>query len=171
MEPPRKPDIPGIDSVHVLAAQDAYTESEKVGHNAVILGAGLVGVELGLHLLSKGRNVIIVEMLDHISDGGNFLHILCLKKEIKERGLQIVFNTKVKEITPSGVICQTDGVDKFFDADTVIYAVGQAPLREEAVALRFCAPGFLMLGDCVSPRNITDATSEAFYIARNVGRF
>ena len=168
---PRKPDIPGIDSVRVLAAQDAYTETVKVGQNVVILGAGLVGVELGLHLLSKGRNVKIVEILDHISDGGNFLHIICLKKEIKERGLEIVFNAQVKEITPSGVIYLTNGVEKSFDADTVVYAVGQTPLREDAAALKFCAPGFLMLGDCVSPRNITDATSEAFYIARNVGRF
>ena len=168
---PLKPGIPGIDGTNVLAAQEAYMSPEKVGENVVILGAGLVGVELGLHLLSKGRNVKIVEMLDHISDGGNFLHIPGLNVEIKKRGLEIDFNTKAKEITPTGVICESGGTEITYAADTVVYAVGQTPLREEAIALGNCAPEFYMLGDCLSPRNITDATSEAFLIARSIGKF
>ena len=168
---PVKPAIPGIDNVNVLAAQDAYMELDKVGQNVVILGAGLVGVELGLHLLANGRSVTIVEMLDHISDGGNFLHILGLNVEIKKRGLEIHFNTKAKEITKNGVACDKDGSVVTFSADTVVYAVGQKPARDAAAALGGYAPEFYMLGDCVSPRNITDATSEAFHIARNIGRF
>ena len=168
---PAKPGIPGIDGKNVMAAQDAYVSVESVGKNVVILGAGLVGVELGLHLISKGRSVRIVEMLDHISDGGNFLHILGLNVEIKKRGLAIDFSTRAKEITASGVVCETGGAEKTYDADTVVYAVGQKPNREAAVALGVCAPEFHMLGDCVSPRNITDATAEAFMIARNIGRF
>ena len=168
---PAIPGIPGIDRSNVMAAQVAYSSIEKVGQNVVILGAGLVGVELGLHLLSKGRGVQIVEMLDHISDGGNFLHILGLNVEIGKRGLKITFNTKAKEITSTGVVCEVDGAEKVYDADTIVYAVGQTPLRGQAAALGACAPEFCMLGDCVSPRNITDATSEAFLISRNIGRF
>jgi len=167
---PTLPCIPGIDYGHVMVAQDAYATQENVGQKVVILGAGLVGVELGLHLLGKGRNVKVVEMQDHISDGGNILHILGLKNEIKKRGLVIEFNTMAKEITHAGVVCETDGKEKIFEADTVICAVGQTPLRGEAMLLGFCAPEFHMLGDCVSSRNITDATSEAYHIARNIGR-
>ena len=168
---PQKPNIPGIDGPNVMAAQDAYTAVDQVGQNVVILGAGLVGVELGLHLISNGKNVRIVEMLDHISDGGNFLHIPGLSAEIKKRGLEIDFNTKAKEISPSGVVCESAGVEKLYSADTVVYAVGQAPARNEAIALGDCAPEFFMIGDCVSSRNITDATGEAFMIARSIGRF
>ena len=168
---PVKPDIPGVSDTRVVSAQDAYADPGQVGKNVVILGAGLVGVELGLYLLSIGRSVKIVEMLDHISDGGNFLHILGLKNEIKRRGLDIIFNAMAKEINKTGVVCVTADKEQVLAADSVIYAVGQRPLRGEADALRFCAPAFHMLGDCVSPRNITDATSEAFYTARNIGRF
>ena len=89
---------------------------------------------------------------------------------IKKRGLEIKFNTRAKEITKSGVICEAEGDEKVFSADTIVYAVGQQPLREEAVALGNCAPEFYMIGDCVSPRNIMDATSEAFHIARKIGQ-
>ena len=167
---PLKPGIPGIDGANVMAAQDAYTQLDKVGKSVVILGAGLVGVELGLHLISNGRSVSIVEMLDHISDGGNFLHIPGLKVEINRLGLKIDFNTRAKEITPTGVICEAGGAEKTYDADTVVYAVGQSPARDAAVALGGCAPEFHMIGDCVAPRNITDATSEAFMRARIIGR-
>ena len=168
---PARPDIPGIDGQNVLAAQKAYAEIDRVGKSVVILGAGLVGVELGLHLISKGRSVKIVEMLDHISDGGNFLHLPGLRVEIKKRGLDIAFNTKAKNITSTGVVCESDGFEMTYNADTIIYAIGQSSLRDEAIALGGCAPEFYMIGDCVSSRNITDATSEAFLIARNIGRF
>jgi len=167
---PLKPDIPGIDGANVFAAQDAYVSLEKLGQNIVILGAGLVGVELGLHLIRNGRNVIIVEMLDKISDGGNFVHILGVKNEIRKRGLEIVFNTTAKEITPTEIVCETDGVEKRYKADTVVYAVGQAPIRAEAIALGECAPEFYMIGDCVQPRNMASTVGEAFIISRDLGR-
>jgi 2,4-dienoyl-CoA reductase-like NADH-dependent reductase (Old Yellow Enzyme family)/NADPH-dependent 2,4-dienoyl-CoA reductase/sulfur reductase-like enzyme len=168
---PVKPSIPGIDSPQVHCAQDAYTAVERLGKQVVIIGAGLVGVELGLHLIENGKNVTIVEMTDHINDGGNFLHMLGLKYEISKRGLVIDFNTRVKAITTDGVRCETDGAERLLPADSVIYAVGQKPRREAAIALNFSAPEFYLVGDVIAPRDITSANSEAFMTARNLGRF
>ena len=53
-------------------------------------------------------------------------------------------------------------------ADTVIYAVGQQPQRQAAVSLYDCAPEFYILGDCVSPANIMNATSAADAVARAI---
>lgn len=167
---PVKPNIAGIDSDHVMSAQDAYTNLDKVGKKVVILGAGLVGIELGLHLIHNGKTATVMELTDKINDGGNFLHIMGLKVEIKKQGLEILFNTKATEITENGVTAESNGESLFINADSVIYAVGQAPLREEAIALNCCAPEFYQIGDCVSPRNITSANTEAFMIARNIGR-
>lgn len=168
---PVKPPIPGIEGDNVMSAQDAYLSTERVGNNVVILGAGLVGIELGLHLINMGKKVKIIEMTDHINDGGNFLHILGLKTEIKKVGLDIQFNTKAIEITTDGIVCENTNGDKVFTADTIIYAVGQNPLREESLSLNFCAGEFYQIGDCVTPRNITSANSEAYMVARNLGRF
>lgn len=168
---PVKPRIAGIDGANVMSAQVAYASIDKIGQQVVILGAGLVGIELGLHLISKGKNVRVVEMLDHINDGGNFLHILGLKVEINKRGLQVDFNTKAKEIHENGVICETAEGEKVFEADTIIYAIGQKPSREEAITMNCSAPEFYQIGDCIEPRNITSATTEAFMISRNIGRF
>ena len=63
------------------------------------------------------------------------------------------------------------GDKKTYAADTVIYAIGQIPLRDEAVALSRCAPLFFQLGDCLEPRNIYAATSTAYTIARDIGKY
>lgn len=62
------------------------------------------------------------------------------------------------------------GSKEFYEANTVIYAVGQVPLRSEAAALRSCAPLFFQIGDCVEPGNIYTANSTAYTVARDIGR-
>ncbi len=168
---PIKPPIPGIENSNVFCAQDAYTAIESIGDQAVIIGAGLVGVELGLHLIANGKKVKIVELTDHINDGGNFLHMLGLKYEILKRDLDIQFNTNVKKIIEDGLVCEVDGLEKVVKADTIIYAVGQKPRRDEALALNFCAPEYYLVGDVIASRDITSANAEAFMTARNIGRF
>ena len=61
-----------------------------------------------------------------------------------------------------------EGSRQLFEADTVIYATGQQPLLEEVEALRFCAPEFHQIGDCLAPKNIQQATRMAFAVARDI---
>ena len=161
---PVKPPIPGIDGKNVFSAEYIYTHAEECGEKVVILGAGLVGIELGIYLAMLGRKVQLIEMLDHVSDGGNNLHMKALDVEIKKHQIGVNLSTRAEEITPEGVI----GNGKLFPADTVIYAVGQRPQRPAATALAPCAPEFYLLGDCIAPANIMSATSAADAIARAI---
>ena len=168
---PIKPDIPGIDGPNVLGAEEAYRHPQKVGKKAVIIGAGLVGLELAIYLTMLGKVVSVVELTDKISDGGNMLHARSLEVELKKHGISLRFNTKVNEISAQGIVCETKEGKEFLEADTVIYAVGQQPLQDEALAFRFCAPVFHMIGDCITPKNIANATGTAHDIAVSLGRF
>jgi 2,4-dienoyl-CoA reductase-like NADH-dependent reductase (Old Yellow Enzyme family)/thioredoxin reductase len=167
---PVKPPIPGIDAKNVMSAEDAYIHPERVGKSAVVLGAGLVGVELAIYLSMLGKKVSVVEMLGEINHGGNVLHVRALDVEIKKYAIDMHFNTKALEIADKGVLCAGPGGNLTLAADTVIYAVGQKPLSEEAAALSLAAPDFYPIGDCISPKNIMNATGMAFSVARNIGR-
>lgn len=169
---PIKPPIKGIDGENVLSAEVCYVEPENTGKSVAILGGGLVGVELGIFLAQMGKKVTIVEMLGELNNGGNHLHAKALAVQIDELKIDVNLNTKALEITDKGVLCETpDGAQKLFEADTVIYAVGQRPLQAEAGALCDAAPEFYVLGDCVIPRNITAATTAAYDISRSLGRY
>ena len=165
---PVTPPIPGIQGENVLGAEEAYLHPEKVGKKVVVLGGGLVGVELAIHLARMGKELTILELMPMLNNGGNILHQNALDVEIRDNHIALALGTRAVEIRHDGVAGQSDGKDCFFPADTVICAVGQAPLREEAEALRFCAPEFYTLGDCVRPRNILQATSMADAIAKNI---
>ena len=166
---PVVPKIRGIDGAHVLGAEEAYISPDNVGKRVAILGGGLVGIELGIYLAQQDRDVTIIEMLDALNDGGNNLHMIGLKNEMAHYSIGVNLNTKAVEINDNGVICQDPEGEKLFKADTVIYAVGQRALSDEAAALRYCAPEFYMIGDCTVPKNIAAATSAAFTVARDIG--
>ncbi len=197
---PLIPDIPGINGNNVLGAEDVYRRPERCGNSVVIIGGGLVGVELGIYLAGLGRKVTIIEMMEYLNDGGNQCHALALNNEIKKYGIGVSTATRVLEINEKGIIggyvgnaftppssktvqaaqgtSNTVGKalraeaekrsEQLFVADTVVYAIGQQPLEAEADALRFCAPEFYQIGDCLSPKNIQQATGLAFAVARDI---
>ena len=167
---PVKPRIPGIDGQNVFGAEYIYMHPEEAGQRVVILGGGLVGIELGLFLADLGREITLVEMLPDFNDGGNMVHMNNLRLQIPAKGLDVHLSTRAKEIRPDGVLAETAGEDVFLPADTVVYAVGQKPLSEETLALNGCAPEFYAVGDCLGAKNILAATQAAYQAALDAGR-
>jgi pyruvate/2-oxoglutarate dehydrogenase complex dihydrolipoamide dehydrogenase (E3) component len=164
------PNIDGIDGCNVLSASDAYKSAENIGGKVVILGAGLVGMELSIHLAMLGREITVIEMLDSINDGGNFQHMKAVRIEMERHNVKLRLSTAATRIDADGVHAMSPNGELFFKADNVVYAVGQAPLSNEAAALRDAAPEFYEIGDCVRPRNIMSATAAAYEIAKYAGR-
>ena len=167
---PSKPPIPGIDNKNVIGAVDLYISPEKAGETLVIIGGGLVGMEMGVYMSELGRNVTIVEVMDEFTADPYGMHSMALISEIARRGIRVYLSTTVKSISASSVSC--DNVSGSFDlpADTVVIATGQNPLRDEAFALSSIAPEFYQIGDCSTPANILTATQAAYAIAKNIGR-
>jgi 2,4-dienoyl-CoA reductase-like NADH-dependent reductase (Old Yellow Enzyme family)/thioredoxin reductase len=167
---PVTPDIPGIHNENVLGVVEAYRSGDRIGRHAVILGGGLAGTELAVWLAQRGRDVTILELLPRLNDGGNMVHGGALQTQINSLGIKLALSTKALQVTDSGVIGEGSGGTALYPADTVVVAVGLAPLWDEVNALRFCAPEFYQIGDCLSPRNILEATQAAYTIARDIGR-
>jgi NADPH-dependent 2,4-dienoyl-CoA reductase/sulfur reductase-like enzyme len=166
-----RPSIPGIDGPNVLPAELAYTKPESVGERVLILGAGLVGIELAIYLSMLGKSVEIAEMADALNHGGNHMHARSLPVQIEKHGIGIHYRSKAVRIGAEGVYCvDARGGEAFYEADTIVYAVGQRALRDEALALAACAPEFHIIGDCLEPKSILSATSQAFQTAKNIGR-
>jgi pyruvate/2-oxoglutarate dehydrogenase complex dihydrolipoamide dehydrogenase (E3) component len=156
--------------VNVFGAEDIYYDLNKAGKNVVIIGGGLVGSELAIHLAQNGRNVTVLEMLPELNCGCNILHGQAVGIQIAGMGIKAAVGTKVLEITGKDVIAESKDGRKTFEADTVIYAIGQKPLLEEAKALSQCVPEFHMVGDCNVPANIRQAVYQAYYAVRDIGR-
>ena len=149
-----------------------------------------MGLELGVFLAGyKGREVDVIEMLPTtlasdksggtsermdavgMAAGEALVQGVALSVKLKELpNMAVHTSTRAVEVTETGLRVAGPEGEYEIAADTVIYAAGQRPLREDALALRSCAPEFYMLGDCVAPKNIVAATQAAFQLARDIGR-
>ena len=166
---PLVPDIPGIDGPNVIGAEELYVSPEKAGKRVVILGGGLVGTELAIYLGDLGCDVTVMEMLPRLNAGGNTLQGQAIDIELDRLGTKLALGTKAVRIDEKGVTGESAGGLKLFGADTVVCALGRLPRWDEAEELRFCAPEFHQVGDCLAARTVYEATRTAHHIALDLG--
>jgi NADPH-dependent 2,4-dienoyl-CoA reductase/sulfur reductase-like enzyme len=164
---PFLPPIPGIHDPKVIQAPQAEEHPEELGENIVILGGGLVGCEAAIHLKKLGKHVSIVEMMNGLAIEVNEFHRMALKQQLD--GIDIYLNTAASAVTEEGLVCVgQDGVKKTLPADQVICSAGLRPRRDEVNQLVNLTDEYFVVGDCQSPRQITQAMFEAFYAMREI---
>lgn len=162
--------LKGYDKSKVIGSVQAYEDIGSVGERVVVIGGGLVGSELAIHLAINGRKVTIMHRHDELKVGGNGLHGQAIGEQILIRGIKTAMSTSPVEVTDEGIVGRGPNGDTLYPADTVVYAVGQKPLADETEQFRFCAPEFYVVGDCDTPATIYQAVSQAYYAARDIGR-
>lgn len=167
---PIYPEIPGVNGETVITALDAYYVVAKVGERVAVIGGGLVGCEIGLHLAELGKRVIIVEMMDAIGDQVNWRHTIPLVMKMDATpALSYRTGLKCVEVTASGMkVVDKEGKEHFIEADTVVLAVGMQPNSDTVDRLRNCATNFYPIGDCVKAQRIMEAMQGGYFAALDI---
>jgi NADPH-dependent 2,4-dienoyl-CoA reductase/sulfur reductase-like enzyme len=167
---PIRPQIPGIDKETVITALDVYYDATKAGERVAVIGGGLVGCEIGLHLADRGKKVTIVEMTDVIGDLVNWRHTVPLIMRMDATPtLEYKTGLKCIEVTTSGIkVVDKEGRQESIEADTVVLAVGMRSNSETVDRLRDCVPDFYPIGDCVKPQRILEAMQGGYFAALDI---
>jgi 2,4-dienoyl-CoA reductase-like NADH-dependent reductase (Old Yellow Enzyme family)/thioredoxin reductase len=163
---PLRPDIPGIEKG--FPAVEVLLGKVGIGEKAVVAGGGLVGCETALHLKEKGKEVVVVEMLDDILLDVNVITKAALIEKFLEKGIKWVTGMKLVEVTKDAAI----GMDKawrkhLFSGDTVL-ALGLLPEASLFESLRKDLPEVYAIGDCQKPRKIRQAIQEGFQVSSRI---
>ena len=75
----------------------------------------------------------------------------------------------MEEITDKGVWVNRAGrYHEFFEADTVVLAVGMQPVDSLAKQLRGKVTSLYQIGDCTKPGNVRKAVEDGFLAAMQV---
>ncbi len=102
----------------------------------IVVGAGVIGLELGSVWRRLGSEVIVVEFLDHVLTGidgevGKFM-----QRTLAKQGFAFHLGHKLAKVETAGVGVKatiepsTGGESKVIDADVVLVAVGRRPFTE-----------------------------------------
>jgi 2,4-dienoyl-CoA reductase-like NADH-dependent reductase (Old Yellow Enzyme family)/NADH dehydrogenase FAD-containing subunit len=174
---PIVPRIEGAEGANVMTADGFLCLQRMKGEgagasgaprgNVVIVGGGLVGTELALHLAMEGGKVAVLEMKGEIAADAAPDYRRFLLEKIEEQGDLFTIKTDVTcvRINEGSVICKPVSGDVLteLDAALVILAVGYASRSEEAEALRLCAPVFRRIGDCNKVARVYEAVRDGYF--------
>ncbi|MDD4075963.1 MAG: FAD-dependent oxidoreductase, partial [Eubacteriales bacterium] len=125
---PAVPPIPGLkeglESGVVMTNREAL-QLKEIPEKLVVIGGGVIGLEMASYFNSAGAGVTIIEMLDHIAGANDADLVAILQKNYEKKGLTFHLGAKVTEVKPDGVCYEKDGGALFAPADKVLLSIGR----------------------------------------------
>jgi NADPH-dependent 2,4-dienoyl-CoA reductase/sulfur reductase-like enzyme/rhodanese-related sulfurtransferase len=179
------PPIPGIELNNIFNLKDIHdadaikaTLGEHKALNAVIVGGGLIGVEVAEAFHQMGCRITIVEFLPQILGMMDPEMAALVEKHFEAKGVKIQTSTKVTEFKGDGKVETVVTDQGELPADIVIMAVGVRPATQLAAAagldigptraiavneqMQTSDPDIYAAGDCAEKKNLI--TGKAAYV-------
>jgi len=178
-EPTSLPFLP-FDEKKVVSSTGALAFQE-VPKKLLVVGAGIIGVELGSVYQRLGSEVVFVEFLDRICPAFDSAMSTALQKSLTAQGMKFHLSHKVKSANIGktvSVTAESPSGEVQFSADVVLVSVGRKPYSEglglEKVGIekdergfvkidssfRTSAPHIFAIGDLVNGPMLAHKASE-----------
>lgn len=144
-----------FDEQHILSSTGALALKE-VPKKLIVVGAGVIGVEMASIYSRLGSEVVLVEFLERICPTLDLEIGRAFQKILEESGLRFFLSSKVIAIEPKGagvlLRFEREGRLQELAADAVLVAVGRKPYSEglglEKLGIATTAQGFIQVDPC-----------------------
>lgn len=101
-----------------------------IPENLVIVGGGVIGLEMASYFNSVGSHVTVIEMLDHIAGNTESEISNILKKNYEDKGVVFNLNCKVVEVKDNAVVYEFEGKQQEVKADKVLLSIGRRAVTQ-----------------------------------------
>ncbi len=186
--------LPGVEiDEKVVVTSTGALSLGKVPKKMVVIGAGVIGLELGSVYKRLGSDVTVIEYLDAITPGMDAEVQKQFQKILKKQGLEFVMGAAVQKTEATKTKAKVhyklrkDDSDHVIDADVVLVATGRKPYTEglglDALGIKTSPrgqievdahwqtniPGIYAIGDCIDgPMLAHKAEDEGMAAAEQV---
>ena len=113
----------------IIVSSTGALSLEKVPQKMVVIGGGVIGLELGSVWMKLGADVEVIEYLDHILPGMDKEISDNFQKILKKQGMKFHLSSKVTSVQNNGsnaiVEFEENGTANTLEADIVLVAVGR----------------------------------------------
>jgi 2,4-dienoyl-CoA reductase-like NADH-dependent reductase (Old Yellow Enzyme family)/thioredoxin reductase len=155
------PDIPGLEGP--LTAEEVLTGSRDAGRRILILGGGLVGIELAEKLAGDGREVVVVELLEDVARDMEAISRKMTLMRLQALPVEIHTQTRLLSFEGSEAIVRDEssgdqGSLGFFAS--ILVAVGHRSHDPLSAGLVEAGLDVEVIGDARKPAQVWDATQE-----------
>lgn len=129
--------LPGIEvDEKMVVTSTGALELGKIPKKMVVIGAGVIGLELGSVYARLGAEVTVVEFLDAITPGMDAEVQKTFKRILGKQGLNFVLGAAVQGVETTKTKAKVtyklrkDDSEHIIDADTVLVATGRRPFTD-----------------------------------------
>jgi len=128
---PVVPLIPGVkegmEAGYVMTNREIL-DIKQIPSSLVIIGGGVIGLEMASYFNSAGSSVTVIEMLDHIAGYTDREISDMLLKKYESKGIVFKLGCKVVEIKEGKVLYESAGNIEAATADKVLLSIGRRPV-------------------------------------------
>ena len=128
---PILPPIPGLweayESDFGLTNREIL-ELDHIPERLVVIGGGVIGLEMASYFSSAGSAVTVIEMLDHIAGNTDREIASILRKNYEKKGVAFLLSSKITDIGSDSVTYEQDGETKTIPAVKVLLSLGRRPV-------------------------------------------
>ena len=167
---PMNLNVPGGNLAHVTNSHDVLDGRVPVSGNVVIIGGGLVGLEVAEYIEEVADSITVVEMLDQVAKDLGDLRKISVMENLHYAGVKTLTNSKCVEITENTVVIERDGNREEVPCDYVVVAIGARARNFDEIS-KYCENNkinYYVIGDAVRARRALNATAEAAEVARAI---
>lgn len=162
--------LPGIEQENVYDYVEILNREIELSGEIVVIGGGLVGLEVAETLAKSDNQVAVIEMQDEVAKDLGTTRKIEVMEHLAADQVEIYTNTTCSKIQPDGVVVERDGQHQVISCDHVVIAVG-AKSRAFDEVRTYCEQAnirYHVIGDAFKPRRALDATAEAAQVARSI---
>lgn len=128
--PPIKGAKESLESGFALTNREIL-DLREIPEKLVVIGGGVIGLEMASYFNSVGSKVTVVEMLNKIAGPTDSEISAFLLKEYQKKGVDFKLGCAVTEIADGKVVYTENGETKSVEADKVLIAIGRRAMTKD----------------------------------------
>lgn len=182
-------DIPGMDLQGVMTSEELLTANDRLYDRLLILGGGVIGLEIATVFNALGTEVTVIEATDRLLPKLDREFSDALEEILVKRGITIYKESLLESITKEDRLCchfVANGKNENLDVDGVLVSVGRSanteglfapelPIKTEKGKVivdeffRTNIPGIYAIGDVIEGVQLAHvASAQATYVVERM---
>jgi 2,4-dienoyl-CoA reductase-like NADH-dependent reductase (Old Yellow Enzyme family)/thioredoxin reductase len=150
-------EVPGLEQT--VTAEDVLTGGQ-VGDTVLVLGGGMVGMEVAELLAQSGRRCVVVEALGDVARDTDPVTKKLMLKRLESLPVEVYTNTQLLRVEGGRAIVATEGRERNLGPfEAVVMAVGHRSHDPLSDGLREAGVEVHVVGDAASPGQICAAVN------------
>ncbi len=155
---PSVPTIPGLDDP--ITGEEVLRETRKVGDKVLVLGGGMVGIEVAEFLAGRGSQVVVVKGREEVAQEMDPINRKMTLKRISSLPVELHTSTKLLRLEKGrAFVRKGDEEYELGPFDDVVVAMGNHPYDPLSGKLREAGFAVMVVGDAERPGRLYDAVS------------